>query len=83
MKYTISHHAGEMLRERRIDIEWVEMVLAQPALKEQDREDSSLEHWFAAIPERDGRVLRVVVNIMRTPVHVVTAYFDRAKRGIA
>lgn len=81
MRYELSHHAADMIRERRIDIKWVERVLSNPAVTEPDHEDLSLEHRFGEIAENGGRVLRVVVNVVQTPVRVVTVYFDRTKRG--
>jgi hypothetical protein len=70
-----------MIHECRIDIEWVERVLSNPALTGPDHEDLSLEHRFGEIAENGGRLLRVVVNVVETPVRVVTVYFDRTKRG--
>lgn len=70
-----------MIRERRIDIKWVEKVLNNPAVTEPDNEDVSLEHRFGEIAEHGGRVLRIVVNVVETPVRVITVYFDRTKRG--
>jgi len=81
MRFDLSHHAADMMRERRIDIKWVEKVLSNPALTEPDHDDLSLEHKFGEIAENGGRVLRVVVNVVETPARVVTVYFDRTKRG--
>jgi hypothetical protein len=81
MRYELSHHAADMMRERRIDIKWVEKVLGNPELTEPDHEDLSLEHRFGKIADHGGRVLRVVVNVVQTPIKVVTVCFDRTKRG--
>lgn len=75
--FDLTSHARAVLAERRIDIAWVERVLASPARSEPDRFDPSLVHALAAIDERDGRVLRVVYNPEANPIRVVTAFFDR------
>jgi len=46
-----------------------------------DRADSELEYALAPIPEREGRILRVVYDRRVDPVRVVTAFFDRTMRG--
>lgn len=37
-------------------------------------------HYIRAIPERDGRFLRVIVNHHVEPARVVTVFFDRRLR---
>jgi hypothetical protein len=56
-------------------------VLSAPERVEQHASDPALRHALARIPERDGRVLRVVYNASVNPPRVVTAYFDRRQRG--
>ena len=41
--------------------------------------DPQLEHRLARIPEFNNRVLRVVVNNQKTPLHIVTVFFDRRR----
>ena len=71
-----------VLRERGIPVEWVRRVLAHPHLRLPDAEDPDLFHALAPITEREDRVLRVVYNGEIDPWRVVTAYFDRAWRGM-
>ena len=71
-----------VLRERDISVEWVQRVLTQPQLRLPDAEDPDLFHALAPIAEREDRVLRVVYNGTIDPWRVVTAYFDRAWRGM-
>ncbi len=73
---TLTVHAAQMLRERRLDLAWVERVLFQPERIEADREDPTLRHAFGRIAERDGRVLRAVYNDTVISPRVVTIYFD-------
>jgi hypothetical protein len=71
LSYRLTAHAASVIAERQIPQEWVEA----------DRYDPTLRHALAAIPENDGRVLRVVYNDTVRPWQVVTAYFDRKERG--
>lgn len=75
--FDLTSHARAVLAERRIDLAWVDRVLAAPTRSEPDRFDPSLRHALAPIEERDGRVLRVVYNPEVNPIRVVTAFFDR------
>ncbi len=79
--YRLTAHAASVIAERQIPQEWVARVLGQPMRREPDRYDPTLRHALAAIPENDGRVLRVVYNDNVRPWQVVTAYFDRKERG--
>jgi len=81
MEYTLTEHAKKVLDERRVPLEWLERTLDHPALTEEDPADASLERRYCAIPENDGRVLRVVVNTSVEPVRVVSVFFDRRMRG--
>ena len=67
-----------------IHTEWVERVVFEPELRIQDPSDTSdteVERFFSRIPERGGRVLRVVVNTQVTPWRIVSVFFDRGMRG--
>jgi len=81
LSYRLTAHAASVIAERQIPQEWVARVLGQPMRLEADRYDPTLRHALAAIPENDGRVLRVVYNDTVRPWQVVTAYFDRKERG--
>jgi hypothetical protein len=81
MNYALSDHAKTVIADRRIEISWLDATLSEPTRTEPDATDADLEHRLSAIPERDGRVLRVIINTTCKPVRVVTAYFDRAMRN--
>ena len=81
-RYLLTNHASVVLRERDISVEWVRRVLTHPHLRLPDAEDPDLLHALAPIAEREDRVLRVVYNGATEPWRVVTAYFDRAWRGL-
>ena len=81
-RFLLTNHASVILRERDIPVERVRRVLTHPHLPLPDAEDPDLLHALAPIAEREDRVLRVVYNGTTNPWRVVTAYFDRAWRGI-
>jgi hypothetical protein len=57
-------------------LEWVENTLMDPLGTESDEVDPTLVHALRPIPERGFQILRVIDNETRSPVVVVTAYFD-------
>ena len=61
-------------------MEWVEQVVAAPALRSPDPNDPAVERFFGRIAERGGRTLRVVVNTNVAPWRVVNVFFDRNMR---
>ena len=72
-------HAETMLAERRIEREWVDRTLHRPDEVRTDLTRENTLRAFRSIPERDGRVLRVVYSQDETEIRVITAFFDRAK----
>lgn len=81
MSFMLTAHAEAVLRERGIELAWVDRVLRNPQATEADKYDAGLRHALGRISERDDRVLRVVYNPSQRPWSVVTAYFDRRQRG--
>jgi hypothetical protein len=77
---TFTRHAKTMLEERNIDRAWVERALSEPDLVEPDPKLENVVRAFRAIPERGGRVLRIVYSVRSDQILVITAFFDRAKR---
>ncbi|HQY95144.1 MAG: DUF4258 domain-containing protein [Caldilinea sp.] len=76
--FEFSAHTKEMLKERNLAEEWVWRTLDAPDKKW--RGDDGNVHYTKRIHERDGRVLRVVVNADVQPNRVVTVFFDRRLR---
>jgi hypothetical protein len=56
-------------------------TLNEPLMCVPDPDDASLERRYRPIPEYEGRVLRVVINLSVEPVRVVSVFFDRKMRG--
>ena len=67
MDYELSEHARRVLVKRKIRIEWLEAVLAQPEIVEDDDVDKDLTHYLARIRDYGDRVLRVIVNDKAMP----------------
>lgn len=81
MEYILTEHAETTVREREIKREWINRALDAPDLLRPHEEDSSLRYAFKRIEEQGNRVLRVIYNAEKNPVHVVTVYFDRTMKG--
>jgi len=81
MLFDLTHHARHALEERKIALDWVERVLANPEQIEPHEFDPELEHRFGKIVEHGGRVLHIVVATGH-PERVITAYFDRTRKGM-
>ncbi|MBE2223943.1 MAG: DUF4258 domain-containing protein [Anaerolineae bacterium] len=74
-EFEFSTHAIDMLRERKINIEWVWRTLQTPSSKKKGKDGNM--HYIKPIKERDGLVLRVVINPYVDPQRIVTVFFDR------
>lgn len=75
-----SDHAAEMLNERGIAPEWVERAIFVPDMIEADPRHADRTRAFKALPERDGRVLRVVYIRSGEDYRVITLFLDRSRR---
>lgn len=75
--FEFSTHAKEMLRERKIAEEWVWHTIETGKSK---RGIDGNIHYTKPIRERDGRILRVVINPHTNPKRIVTVFFDRRLR---
>jgi len=80
MKVVYGTHALETLAERAIERAWVERTLSSPESVEPDPIHPDRMRAFRALPERDGRVLRVVYVPIRGGARVVTMFLDRGRR---
>jgi hypothetical protein len=64
-----------MMHEREIVEDWVKSTVLDPDMTEQ-REDDEV-HYLKKIPQKRGKVLRVIVNPSVNPERVITVFFDR------
>lgn len=81
MIYTLSTHAIDTIRERKIRPEWITATMTKPVMTEPDQDDATLTHALQVIPEYGDRVLRVIYNHTKHPPHIVTVFFDRGMKG--
>ena len=70
-----SKHARYIMVKRRIREEWVWRTIDAPDKKR--RGDDGNLHYTKSIREKDGQVLRVVINADVQPARIVTLFFDR------
>ena len=73
-----SEHFEDMLRERGIKREWVNLAENGPDLVEDN--DDGTRHFMKKIPEFENRWLRVIINTKVEGGRRVTAFFDRRLR---
>ncbi|CAH1659413.1 conserved hypothetical protein [Hyphomicrobiales bacterium] len=77
--FHFTNHALAMMAERSIAREWVERTLLEPEHVEPDPRHAAVLRAFRPLPERDGRVLRVVYRHVDTHFHVITMFLDRGR----
>ena len=78
--FVYTRHAADMLAERQIEAAWVERTVTQPDTREPDPKRPGVMRAFRAIPERDGRILRVAYVSSDDAVRVLTLFFDRKRQ---
>jgi hypothetical protein len=76
--YVFTTHARDMLKEREIPEQWVMTAISEP--DEKNMESDGNAHYFKTLPERDNRVLHIVVNETVEPNRIVTLFLDRRRR---
>ena len=82
MKVTFSDHARAALQARGIDETWVERTLARPDAVEPDPVHPERRRVYGSVPEREGRVLRVVCLDGQDEIRIITAFLDRGRRAL-
>ncbi len=80
MRLRLTTHAQTAIDERGIDLAWVERTIDDPART--DTPGDGTTHFLAPIPERGGRVLRVITRSGSSPPMVITMFFDRRVEGL-
>ena len=76
-----TRHAEERLLKWDLDRAWVQRTIDGPDFQTQDLNDPTLQRLFRSIPERGGRMMRVVVCFeTETRCRVVTVHLDRSMR---
>jgi uncharacterized protein YuzE len=67
-RFNYTDHANKMLVERDITREWVERTILSPDAVEADPKHLDRTRAYKTLPERDGRVLRVVICSLRSGI---------------
>jgi len=78
-RFTYIDHAREQMTRRTIDPAWVERTVLAPETTEPDPKHPDRVRAFRSIPERDGRVLRVVYVPEGDDYRVLTTFLDRSR----
>jgi hypothetical protein len=76
----LTRHARDNIVRDAIDPAWIETTVRQPTALMVDPHDPTLSRAWRRIPERGGRVLRVVFRPAGADTVVVTVFFDRGAR---
>jgi hypothetical protein len=76
----VTKHAAEAMEARIIPFEWVERTLTFPDWTDTDPRHADRTRAFKAIPEFDGRVLRVVFRPDGADIVVITVHPDRSAK---
>ena len=76
----LTKHATEAMEVRNIPFEWVERTLRFPDWTVLDPRQAGLTRAFKAIPEFDGRYLRVVFRPEGADIVVITVHPDRSAK---
>jgi hypothetical protein len=79
-RFSYGRHALDALAERGIDRAWVERTVLEAESTEPDPKHPERMRAYRSVPERDGRVLRVVYVPGDGACHIVTAFLDRGRR---
>ncbi|MBL8537954.1 MAG: DUF4258 domain-containing protein [Hyphomonadaceae bacterium] len=79
-RIVLTDHANVALIERSLEMAWIERTAREPEWTEPEPNDPTLERRFRAVPERNGRILRVVCSEDDATIVVVTAFLDRRAR---
>jgi len=78
MEFKLSKHTQDMMVERKILEEWVRLTINNPDYEKVGVDNNT--HYFKSIPEHEGHILHVVMNLHVLPKKVVTVFFDRRAR---
>lgn len=79
MTIIYTNHALAMLTEREIEQSWVERAILEPEAIEPDPKHPERMRAFRRVPERDGRVLRVVYVYEGSDHRIITLFLDRGR----
>ena len=73
-------HARDNMRDRALPQAWAEAAIRTTDWVEPDPNDPAVERRFKAIPEADGRVIRVPCVETADEIRAITVVLDRGAR---
>ena len=76
----LTKHAQQNVARDGLDLAWIEATITTPQHADRDPKDATIRRAWRSIPQRGGRVLRVVFRPAGADIVVVTAFFDRGAR---
>ena len=76
----LTAHARLRMRDRKMNLEWVERAIRAPDWMEPDPRHPTVERRFRAIEEFGGRILRVACVETAATIRVISVMFDRNAR---
>ncbi|MFD0938379.1 DUF4258 domain-containing protein [Methylobacterium trifolii] len=78
--FVYTTHAVETLAHRAIEPGWVEAAVLAPDAEEPDPVYPERTRAYRAVPERGGRILRVVYAQDGSTCRIITAFLDRGRK---
>lgn len=73
-------HARIVIEERELKSAWVESAATSPDWEQVDPTRPGVVRRFLAVPERDGRILRVALVETPEEIRILSAFLDRRAR---
>ncbi|TXM67614.1 DUF4258 domain-containing protein [Methylobacterium sp. WL103] len=80
MRITDATHALDNLADRALERMWIERTVTEPEVAEPDPKHPERIRAYRSVPERDGRILRVVYVPTEGGVRITTDFLDRSRR---
>ena len=80
IRITFTQHAEVAMRERKINLSWVQRAIHTPDWTEADPTQAGAIRAFVRLPEYDNRVCRVVYVEEGDERRVITTFVDRGRR---
>ena len=80
MEFVYTFHALTEMTRRKIEPIWVERALRDPDRIEADPQRVGVFRYYAMVPEREDRFIRVAAVPIGSGFRIVTAMLDRGER---
>jgi len=78
LRYSL--HAQTVMRERKLDPDWIEATVQEPEWRAEDPAGAGAERRYRSIDALGGRVLRVVCVEADAEIRIISAFIDRGAR---